>query len=776
MKRLLGLVFGIVIGLAQSVSAQGVLVITSHPVPLPRPFPPPTVRPVPPPASYKIRELAIQARIVDQVARVQVSQSFVNTGSVQMEVQFLFPLPHDGAIDKLTLLVDGKEFPGKLMPAKEARSVYEAIVRSNKDPALLEWLGSGLFQTSVFPVPPGAERKVTLNYNQLLKKERGLTDFLFPLSTARYTSHAVEKVEFQVAIESAIDIKNVYSPTHSIDVKRSDARHALITYSRTNEIPTTDFRLLFDVDKGQVGARVISYRPKADDDGYYLLLASPQVKPVDAERPKKTVILVLDRSGSMSGKKIEQAKAAVKFVLNNLREGDLFNIVTYDGTVESFRPELERYNDETRKAALGHVEGIYPGGGTNIHGALTSALAQLKDNSRPNYVLFLTDGLPTIGETNEAKICAAAREANSVRARVLSFGVGYDVNSRLLDRLSRDGFGLSEYVRPDEDIEAHVSTVYNNISSPVLTNATVDVQLDGIRPEDGKAVNRVYPKGNFDLFEGQQLVVVGRYRKSGAAKIVVSGSVSGQTQTFDFPAELVEKSSDESFAFVEKLWAMRRIGEIIDQLDLAGRNEELVKELVDLSTRHGILTPYTSFLADENVRPLADAGAVRRARESLGELENVDGLRGLAQRAEKARFQNAQTAAPATSAPTPASGPGAAGGTAAGLAANSFRDLKTDRAVPADSVRQYGNQTVYARRGSSDPAARGAESRLTVTPETAMLDLEKDKDQIEVVERFSEPYFALIRENTAAENQILSQQRTDEQLLIRLRGKNFLVK
>lgn len=794
MKRFLGLMLGLGIGFLNAVaSAQGVLIITNHPVPLPRPWPHPThpvvVRPVPTPTvSYKVKELAVHARIADQVARVQVSQSFVNTGSVQMEVQFLFPLPYDGAVDKLTLLVDGKEFPGKLMPAKEARSVYEAIVRSNKDPALLEWMGSGMFQTSVFPVPPGAERKVTLNYNQLLRKDRGLTDFLFPLSTARYTSHAVEKVDFQIAIESGIDIKNVYSPTHTVDIKRPDAKHAVVSYSRTNEIPSTDFRLLFDVDKGQVGASVISYRPKEGDDGYFLLLASPQVKSADAERPKKTVIFVLDRSGSMSGKKIEQAKSAVKFVLNNLREGDLFNIVAYDGAVESFRPELERFNDETRKSALGYVEGLYPGGGTNIHGALTAALGQLKDNSRPNYVLFLTDGLPTIGETNEAKICAAAKDANKIRARVLSFGVGYDVNSRLLDRVSREGFGLSEYVRPDEDIESHVSTVYSNISSPVLTDVAVSFELDNIRAEDGPPVNRVYPKGNFDLFEGQQLVVVGRYRKPGAAKVVIKGRVGMNEQKLDFPATLVEKSGDESYAFVEKLWAMRRIGEIIDQLDLAGRNEELVRELVDLSTRHGILTPYTSFLADETLRPLADAGAVRRAAESLSELDRADGLRGVAQRAEKGRFQNATNGAPAAAKEFNLSAqPGGVGG-GAGLGAtpgpqlstNSFRDLKTDREVAAESVRQYGNQAVYARKRMSgkaeDPASGKDSQQIVVTPETAELDLEKDKDKIEIVDRFSEGYFAIVKANTLAENQILSQQRSDEQLLIRLRGKNYLVR
>lgn len=786
MKRLLGLMLGISIGLTNAATfAQGVLIITNHPGPLPRPIPRPTphVRPAPPTAtSYKIKELTVQARVTDQVARVQVSQSFVNTGSTQMEVQFLFPLPYDGAIDKLTLLVDGKEFPGKLMPAKEARSVYEAIVRSNKDPALLEWMGSGLFQTSVFPVPPGAERKVTLNYNQLLRKDRGLTDFLFPLSTARYTSHAVEKVEFQVAIESAIDIKNVYSPTHTVDIKRPDSKHAVISYTRTNEVPTSDFRLLFDVDKGQVGASVIAYRPKEGEDGYFLLLASPQVKAADAERPKKTVIFVLDRSGSMSGKKIEQAKSAVKFVLNNLREGDMFNIVAYDGVVESYKPELERYNDETRKAALGYVEGLYPGGGTNISGALTAALGQLKDNSRPNYVLFLTDGLPTVGETNEAKICAGAKDANKIRARILSFGVGYDVNSRLLDRISRDGFGLSEYVRPDEDIEAHVSTVYSNISSPVLTEVAVNFELDGIKPEDGPPVNRVYPKGNFDLFEGQQLVVVGRYKKPGAAKVVIKGQVSGQEQKFDFPATLIEKSNDESFAFVEKLWAMRRIGEIIDQLDLAGKNDEMVKELVDLSTKHGILTPYTSFLADETMRPLADAGAVRRAGESLSQLDNASGVSGVAQRAEKGRFQNAPNAAAPASRPSAGAGFGGGrpGVPISGPVGNSFRDLATDKEVAADSVRQYGNQAVYARKrlsvlSESKPGEK-AEQQIVVTPETADLDPEKDKDKIEIIDRFTDGYFALVEANNASENQLLSQQRGDEQLLIKLRGKNYLIR
>jgi Ca-activated chloride channel family protein len=371
------------------------------------------------------------------VAQVQVSQSFVNTGSAQMEVSFVFPLPYDGAIDRMTFMVDGKEYDAKLLKKEDARRIYEGYVRQNRDPALLEWIGYGMFQTSVFPVPAGAERKVSLRFSQLLRKNHQLTDLMIPLSTAKYTSQPVEKLAINVAVETAAELKNVYSPTHAINVQRPDNKHAVVKFEATNTVPTTDFRLLFDTADGKLGASLLSYRPDANDDGFYLLLASPEVKADNDERPAKTVIFVVDRSGSMSGKKIEQAKEALKFVLNNLRQGDMFNIVAYDSTVEAFKPELQKYDDETRKAALGFVDGLYAGGSTNIDGALTSALSMITDESRPNYILFMTDGLPTAGETNEAKIVANTKQNNKRRVRMINFGVGYDLNSRLLDRGGR---------------------------------------------------------------------------------------------------------------------------------------------------------------------------------------------------------------------------------------------------------------------------------------------------------------------------------------------------
>jgi len=664
-----------------------------------------------PSTSYRVKELEINVRLADQVAQVRMSQTFENTGSRPLEVSFLFPLPYDGAVDQMTLMIDGKEYPAKLLKADEARRLYEEIVRKNRDPALLEWMGTGLFKTSVFPVPPGQKRTVSLRYSQLCRKQEGLTDFLLPLSTARYTSDALEKIAIHVAIDSQEEIKNVYSPTHGVKVDRPDERRAAVSFTAVNDIPAADFRLFYDVGRGKVSARVLSYRPEKEEEGFFLLLASPQIKARDQQPPKKTVEFVIDRSGSMSGKKIEQVRKALKFVLENLHEGDLFNIVAYDSEVEAFRPELEKFNDKTRKAALGFVEGIYAGGATNIDGAMKTALGQLKDSSRPNYIVFLTDGIPTTGVTDEAQILKNVKEENQVHARLFTFGVGFDVNSRLLDKLARDNHGRSEYVRPNEDIEDRISRLYQSIESPVMTGVELDFLFDEVKAEEGSPIDRVYPKDSLDLFSGEQLVVVGRYKKPGTVKVVLKGSVDGSQQKLDFPAELTARSGDESCGFIEKLWAVRRVGEIIDELDLKGKNDELIKELVDLAKKHGILTPYTSFFADDNTNLHDVAANMANASGRLRALEQVEGQSGVAQRQYKAALQRDNLAAPTALGGLPAKDYGG-GANGVGFA------------------RRAGRPAAAAAPGSSPAAASsGADAFQFAAPEAAK-ELEKAGETI----------------------------------------------
>lgn len=622
--------------------AQAQVVIIDHGAPIIRP--PVVSRPTPPASVYKVRTVDMNVTVKDQIATVQFSQVFQNVSSQVLEAQLLFPMPENAAVSQLTLLVDGKELVGKLMKKDEARAIYESIVRQRKDPALLEYLGQGLFQTSVFPVPPQAERKVEIRYQQLLRSESGVTDLLLPIGTHKHAHHPIESMNINVRIETTEPLKAVYSPTHTIDLSRPDSTHAVSKLTLNHVSNPDDFRLLFGTERGAVGMSVLSYRPKDSEDGFFLMLASPDVRP-DAKPLPKTCVFVIDRSGSMTGQKFEQARGALKFLIQQLRPEDNFNVVVYDSAVESFRPELQRADEATIKAALGFADGLYAGGSTNIDGALQTSLNQLTDPKRPNYVLFLTDGIPTVGELNEQRIAAKAKEANKVNARVFNFGVGFDVNSRLLDRLSRDHRGQSVYVRPNENIEASVSALYRKIGSPVLTDIAINVEFDAVIPAaTTPLISRTYPRQLTDLFQGEQLVWVGRYRQAGTAKVTLTGVAADEKKTFSFPAAFVAKSNDETFGFVEKLWATRRVGEIIDELDLRGHNQELVDELVRLSIQHGIMTPYTSFLADENVRLADSSNAARASGVARRELEKVDGAAGFEQRSFKGQLQNAQNA------------------------------------------------------------------------------------------------------------------------------------
>ena len=776
---------------------------------------PPRPSPRPMPTGYEIREVGIDAKVVDQVAEVRVAQTFHNPNSTTIEAEYLFPLPDGAAIQNLVLLVDGQELPGKLMGKDEARRIYEEIVRSKRDPALLEYVGRGLFRASVFPIPPGADRKVTLRYTQLCRRERDVVEFVYPLATQKHAGRPVGKLTLNVEIRGRDAIKSIYSPSDDVTIKRPNDREARVSLERQNVTPAGDFRLVSTLAEGAFGASVLSVKPSSGEDGYFLLLASPKVEPDPDSKPlPKTVVFVLDRSGSMAGKKIEQAKNALRFVLDNLHEDGTFNIIAYDDRVESFRPELQRFDSRTRADAANFVDNIREGGSTNIDEALKAAMAQVSDDSRPTYILFLTDGLPTAGAVAELEISKNCRAANKVRARVFSFGVGYDVNARLLDRLGSENGGTSEYVRPDENIEAHVAAFYGKMTRPALASLSIEMP--------GTDVNRTYPRDLPDLFEGGQLVWAGRYTKPGKTTVRLSGKVGRDRRTYEFPAELADTGAASGRDYVETLWAVRRVGAIIDQIDLSGPNKELIDELLALSTKYGLLTPYTSFLADDRTQLHASGANFGRARTELEALNQVSGASGTMQRGMKQSYLKADrldlamqaqgqgqgamggmsgmmagmgsmapvaatpamaqaasnsyggygmmgpgtpaTAAPgrlaqasgnANSVPTLAKTPGMMGSSATSHAALA-NPSSPDAAKAGPAVRRVGSKTFFRK------ANRWVDSEVKPEAEAKAIK----------VEQFSDPYFALSRDHGPERNQYLS---FDEPVTVLLDGQVYQI-
>jgi Ca-activated chloride channel family protein len=394
------------------VFSQGFLTEFKRPLPVP-----PTSIPAPPRPSFersvRLESLSVDAEIESSVAQVVVSQTFNNVGSTTIEASFIFPLPYDGAVDSLTFLVEGKEFTGELLDADEARKRYEAIVRENRDPALLEWVGTGLYQTSVFPIPPGQARTVELRYTQLLRQQDGLTEFSFPTKCARQ-SVAPGKTSFSTRIVGETEIKNVYSPTYDVKVERVAKNVVQTTCVLENATPARDFRLFFDQNADELSAKIQSYRPNPNEDGYFLLLASPKIVSDQTERPAKTVVFTLDVSGSMSGEKIKQARDSLKFVLSRLNDGDKFNVVLFGTDVRSFSEKLQTVDAASRSEALAFVDSVRARGSTNIEDALNVSFAQLAqdDSANPKRLFFFSDGEPTTGETNEMKLAQLAREKN----------------------------------------------------------------------------------------------------------------------------------------------------------------------------------------------------------------------------------------------------------------------------------------------------------------------------------------------------------------------------
>ncbi len=226
-----------------------------------------------------------------------------------IESEYLFPLPEEGAVQNFVLMVDGRELPGRLLPKDEARRIYEEIVRTKRDPALLEYMGRGLYRTSVFPIPPGADRKVTMRYTQLCKRDRDVVEFAYPAQHAEVHRQADPAAERRaVDPQQGGDQVGLLPERRRLDPAGSATTRSTSGWNITTSCPSTTSGWSTRWPRGPSRRSMLSYRPNESEDGYFLLLASPEVKPADARPLPKTVIFVLDRSGSMAGKKIEQAR------------------------------------------------------------------------------------------------------------------------------------------------------------------------------------------------------------------------------------------------------------------------------------------------------------------------------------------------------------------------------------------------------------------------------------------------------------------------------------
>ena len=591
---------------ALSANAQGVIVpiICDR-----RPCPPPRPRPVPLPNALPVKSIKIDTRIEGQVATTYVEQVFRNDTPYTLEGTYFFPIPETASIEEFAIWENGKKLVGEVRSREEARRIYDEIVRRQRDPGLLEYAGKDLFQASIFPIPPNSDKKLELKYSQVLKAESGTVAYRYPLGTGRniwtrppaplqennsrkpLPTQSFGTVSGKIQIVGKEALRNIYSPSHQVDVNRKGETTATVSFETTSN--DNDFQLFYGLSNNDFGMSFLTYR-EPGKDGYFLLMLSPKDDIAEKELINKDIVFVLDTSGSMNDEgKMEKARSALLFGIRGLRDGDRFNVINFAGEEHLMESGLVTANTANKKRGEEFVKKLEPNGGTNINDALRAALKQFDSSDRPKMLVFLTDGLPTVGETDVDKIIKNANEIEVEGLHLFPFGVGYDVNTRLLDKLAAENAGVSEYVEPKEDLEVKVSNFFTKVNSPVLS----DLELNF-----GSAqVDLMYPRKLGDVFKGMQLAVIGRYTNAADAEdvtITLAGKSGKENRTFTYRSLDFPMRADKN-DFLPRLWATRRVGWLMEQIRSNGENKELRDEIIQLGTRFGIVTPYTSYLATD---------------------------------------------------------------------------------------------------------------------------------------------------------------------------------
>lgn len=587
---------------------------------------PPQLRHEPLPLVVETSLLQVRTTIQDGTATTELQQTLHNRSNVVQEATWLLPLPAGAAADRFTMTVNGVETPGEVLNAGQARSIYEQIVRQRRDPGLLEYLGSGMLRARVFPIPPQGEVLVKVRYAELLPHSSGITTWRFPLRAAFADGRGPQKLSLLATITAQTPIKTVFSPLLGLDIVRDGDHKARASFEcAAGQMPQRDLALHYGLGEQDFGVHLLTHQRPGLPDGTFVLLLAPKrdwpVQPGIA----RCLHLVLDTSGSMAGEKIQQARGAVRQFLHSLAADDCFNVIPFSTEARPFFPAPVRASKDNVQQALARVDALEARGGTNIDEALQLALQQAlppdgaAGAGQPALVpitVFLTDGQPTVGRTDIDGLLGQAQQHNKHKARVFVFGVGHDVNTRLLDALAEQSRGDRDYVQPGEDIELKTGALFHKLSGPVMTD--VRLVLDGIEVLDQQ------PHHLPDLFRSGQLVVVGRYRGQGHKAIRLCGRVGDKEREYVFEGTFGKDGAANDW--LPSLWAQRKVAALLDAIRINGQKQELVDEVVRLGKEFGIVTPFTSHLileeADRVARnrgidpgtplPAVDAGTIER--------------------------------------------------------------------------------------------------------------------------------------------------------------------
>ncbi len=546
----------------------------------------PTTTDIPPLA---IRSHHVSVSVRERIAETSVTQTFLNSTSSTLEATYVFPVPEGATVSGFAMWVNGQRVEGEMLDSSTARSVYEQIVARMRDPGLVEYIGDDLFRARVYPIAPGAEQRIEIRFTQTLEYQGSVVRYHYPLRAGAAYGATLEALTIQADLASRTAIQAVYSPSHPITVTRDGDHHAIASLGGMRASLDQDFDLYYTVADEEVGLSLLTHRD-AGDDGYFLAMISPRTELGEAQVAAEEVIFVMDTSGSMAGDKLQRAQAALAYMLGRLRPTDYFQVVRFSTDVETLfdTGRSVAATPEHVARAQRFASHFVAAGGTAIAPALTEALrTHPPAGALPRMVVFLTDGMPTVGQTDPATITRNV-SALGAGARLFVFGVGDDVNTTFLDGLADANGGVGDYFRDGTELQRRMTAFFDRVSYPVFTDLRLTMP--------GADAYDVYPRDLGHLYRGEQLLVVGRYRGDGPGRVVLEGRFGGETTTREMSYDVAYATSEPRNEFLPRVWAVRKVGTLLDDIRLHGERAELREEVVTLARHFGIVTPYTSYL------------------------------------------------------------------------------------------------------------------------------------------------------------------------------------
>lgn len=536
-----------------------------------------------------VREHHVTVTIEDNHAVTEVRQEFYNPNPFPVSGRYIFPIPPEAVLSNFEAQMGHQRQVVIHQDAATTNAALYAAVEDRRDPSLLRYAD---WETLAFDVelPAHGARTMTLSYEEVLSPDGGMLHYRYVLSTERYSAVPLEAVSIQVDVRSSAGLGSLYSSSHDVTVERLGPDRAEVTWDAVDSRPTEDFDLFIAPADGGFGGGLLT--GEHGGQSHFLFLFAPEARADHADALPKDIVFVIDRSGSMSGEKIVQAQNALQFILGQLNEQDRFSIVGFNDQILVFSETLAAVDRQNLRRARGFVDELYANASTDIDQALQVGLGILRDSEpragATRMVVFLTDGLPTAGVVAEHEIVRRATDTNRrIEARLHVFGVGYDVNTHLLDRLAAENGGAITYVQPGEDLEAVLAAFYGKIAHPVLTD--VQVEFEGMRVAD------VYPRTLPDIFEGSSLLLTGKFQAQAQTETVsvrVRGYAGEEQRSYVYHFSLADAGGH---AFVPRLWATRRVGALLDEIRVKGETDRRVEEIRRLGLAYGIVTPYTTF-------------------------------------------------------------------------------------------------------------------------------------------------------------------------------------